>query len=164
MCHFLFGGSIGPGNIHVLFGLPPASAFKAEAQQIAPGILESNPCERNRMVSGWFQGNQVCVTLTHITLHIAHSHCTPVLHFALYSPRYFFIFIVYIFVSYILCFLVLMCSTFLLCSTFFVFLCFYVMCSTFTPEKIIFWFWFWFQFWRMNSFWETVGSIQPACR
>src|SRR4029434_4910468 len=66
----------------------------------------------------------------HITLHIAHSHCTPVLHLALYLPLYFFIFIVYIFVSYILCFLVLMCSTFLMCSTYCVFM-FYVMCSTY---------------------------------
>src|SRR4029434_1753197 len=60
----------------------------------------------------------VCVTLTHITLHIAHPHCTPVLLFALYFPLFFYIFIVYIFVSYILCFLVLMCSTFLMCSTY----------------------------------------------
>ena len=45
---FLIGASVGPGNIHAIFGLPPVPAFKAEAQQMAPGVLESGPCGSNR--------------------------------------------------------------------------------------------------------------------
>ena len=84
------------------------------------------------------------LSLCYINTHYI-AHCSSTLHscFDFCTLLSTLLFIVYIFVSYILCFLVLMCSTFLTCSTYLcfyvfmlcvvliVFVCFYVMCSTY---------------------------------
>ena len=72
---------------------------------------------------------QVCVTLTHITLHIAHSHCTPVLHFAFYF-HFTFLYSLFIYLYRIYCVL------WFLCVVLIVFLCFMFTVCTYTPEQI----------------------------
>src|SRR4029434_7609972 len=65
---------------------------------------------------------QACVMLTHTTLHTALLFC--ILHFTLYFP---FLYIFYIFLSYILVFS---------CVVLIVFLCFMFTGCTYTPKKI----------------------------
>src|SRR4029434_4697333 len=68
---------------------------------------------------------QVCVTLTHITLHI---HIT--LLFCILHSTFHLTFLHTLFIYLYRIYIVLMCSTYLMYSTFCVFM-FYVMCSTY---------------------------------
>ena len=70
---------------------------------------------------------QVCVTLTHITLHIAHPHCTPVLHSTFHFTFLYSLFI-YLYRIY--------CVFWFLCVVLILFLCFMFTVCTYTPEQI----------------------------